>query len=121
MRIIPLTLAFAVALVLTGGAASSQQQFNGNWSLEVITKSGSCERAYRFPVMIQNGQVRYGGPARVNVSGAVTSTGDIRGSVGRGSAQANVMGRLSGRSGSGTWAGSGSLRCSGQWRAEKQA
>jgi hypothetical protein len=121
MGIPPITAAFIVALVLTGGAASAQQQFNGNWSIEVITESGSCDRAYRFPVVIQDGQVRYGGPERVGVSGAVTATGDIRGSVGRGSAQANVMGRLSGRSGSGTWAGSGSLRCSGQWRAEKNA
>ena len=121
MRMIPFTVAFAGALALTGGTVSAQQQFNGDWSIEVITESGSCDRAYRFPVVIQNGQVRYGGPERVNVSGAVTPTGDIRGSVGRGSAQANVMGRLSGRSGSGTWAGSGSLRCSGQWRAEKQA
>ena len=53
--------------------------------------------------------------------GAVTSGGDIQGSVGRGPAQANVMGRLSERTGSGTWAGSGSLRCAGQWRAEKRA
>ncbi len=121
MQIIPLTLASGVALILTIGVAPAQQQFNCNWSLEVITESGSCDKAYRFPVMIQNGQVRYGGPQRVNVSGAVTSTGDIRGSVGRGLAQANVMGRLAGRSGSGTWAGSGSLRCSGQWRAEKHA
>ncbi len=120
MRIISLTIAFGVALALTGGAASAQQQFDGNWSIEVITESGSCDRAYRFPVMIQDGQVRYGGPERVNVSAAVTPTGDIRGSVGRGSAQANVTGRLSGRSGSGTWAGSGSLRCAGQWRADKQ-
>ncbi len=121
MRIIPLTIAGGIALALTGGVASAQQQFNGDWSIEVITESGSCDRAYRFPVMIQNGQVRYGGPQRVSVSGAVTPTGDIRGSVGRGSAQANVMGRLSGRSGSGTWEGSGRLRCAGHWRAEKQA
>ena len=83
MRINPLTLAFGIAMVLPGGGASAQQQFNGNWSIEVLTESGSCDKAYRFPLVIQNGQVRYGGPERVNVTGAVTSTGDIRGSVGR--------------------------------------
>lgn len=119
MRIISLALAFGIAMTPTGGVASAQQQFNGSWSIEVIAESGSCDRAYRFPVVIENGEVRYGGPGRVNVSGAVTSAGDIRGSVRRGSAQADVMGRLSGQTGSGTWAGSGSVRCAGQWRAEK--
>ena len=78
MRITQLALAFGIALTLTGGVASAQQQFNGSWTIEVTTESGSCVRAYRFPVVIENGQVRYGGPERVNVSGAVTSTGDIR-------------------------------------------
>ncbi len=120
MRIISLTLSCAV-LVLTAGAASAQQQFNGNWSVEVITEKGRCDRAYRFPVVIQNGEVRYGGPESVNASGRVTSRGMIRGTLGRGSAQATVVGNLMERSGSGTWTGSGSLNCTGQWRAEKRA
>jgi hypothetical protein len=116
MRIIACALASGVALGLTGGAASAQQQFDGNWSVEVTTQQGGCAKAYRFPVAIQNGQVHYGG-----VSGAVSPSGALRGSLGRGPVQANVVGRLSERSGSGTWAGSGSLGCSGRWRAEKRA
>ncbi len=120
MRIISFALSCA-ALALTAGAASAQQQFNGNWSVEVITEKGRCDRAYRFPVVIQNGEVRYGGPESVNASGRVTSGGMIRGTLGRGSAQASVVGSLMERSGSGTWTGSGSLNCTGQWRAEKRA
>jgi hypothetical protein len=121
MRTLSLALAAGAALTIMGGPASAQQQFNGNWSVEVITENGSCDRAYRFPVVIRNGQVRYGGPESIDVSGAVTSSGAIRGSLGRGSAQAMVVGRLMGSTGSGTWTGSGSLACMGQWRAEKRA
>ncbi len=119
MQTIALACASGVALALTGSAASAQQQFNGNWSVDVITERGSCSRSYRFPMVIQNGQVQYGGPLEIGVSVTVTGSGVVQGSVGRGSLQANVMGRLSGRSGSGTWAGTGSLNCSGQWQAEK--
>ncbi len=120
MRIVTLALASAAALALSGNAASAQQPFDGNWSVDVTTERGSCSRAYRFPMVIQNGQVRYGGPLEIGVSVAVTSGGVVQGSVGRGAVQASVAGRLSGRSGSGTWAGTGSLNCSGQWQAEKR-
>jgi len=116
-----LALAIGAALSVSGGAASAQQRFDGNWSVAVVTLSGSCQKAYRFPITIQNGQVRYGGAEGIGVSGAVTSKGVIRGSLGVGLAQATVTGRLSSRTGSGTWAGSGSLNCSGQWQAEKRA
>lgn len=114
-------LCSSVALVLGCSAASAQQQFNGSWSVEVIPHSGSCQRTYRFPVLIQDGQVRYGGADGIAASGAVTSAGVIQGSIGAGSVQASVKGRLSGRSGSGTWAGVGGFGCAGQWRALKIA
>src|SRR5918997_660738 len=116
MRIIACALALGVALGVTGGTALVQQQFDGNWSVEVTTQQGGCAKAYQFPVTIQNGQVYYGG-----VSGAVSPSGVIRGSLGGGPVQANIVGRLSEHSGSGTWTGSGSLDCSGQWRAERRA
>ena len=117
MRIQILTLVSGVALVLTCSAASAQQQFNGTWNVDVIPRSGTCDRTYRIPVIIQNGRVSYGGADGIAVSGAVTSRGAIRGNVGAGMVQASVAGRLTRRSGSGTWASSGSLTCTGQWRA----
>ncbi len=121
MRIIALAFASGAALTLVGSAVSAQQQFDGNWSVDVITERGSCSKAYRFPMVIQNGQVRYSGPLDIGVAVAVASSGVVQGNVGRGAVQAAVMGRLSGRSGSGTWTGTGSLNCSGQWQAEKSA
>lgn len=119
MRVCTLVFSPVVVLTLMGNTASAQQQFNGSWSVEVIPQSGSCQRTYRFPVMIQNGQVRYGGTDGIAASGAVTSKGYIRGTIGAGSVQASVSGRLSRRSGSGTWAGAGGFSCAGQWRAVK--
>ena len=119
MRITILALCSSAVLALGCGAASAQQQFNGSWSVEVIPQSGGCQRTYRFPVVIQDGQVRYGGSEGLAASGAVTSRGVIQGSIGAGSVQANVKGRLSGRSGSGTWVGAGSFSCAGHWRAVK--
>ncbi len=121
MRITVLALCSSAVLALGCGAASAQQQFNGSWAVEVVPQTGSCQKTYRFPILIQDGQVRYGGSQGIAASGAVTSRGLIQGSIGAGSVQASVVGRLSGRSGSGTWVGAGSFSCSGQWRAAKSA
>ncbi len=121
MRIIVFALTSLAAMALTSGLALAQQQFNGSWSVEVIPQKGGCDRTYRFPVVIQDGQVRYSGAEGITVSGAVTSKGVLRGSVGAGAVQASVVGRLRGRSGSGTWATAGGLNCSGPWRAAKSA
>jgi hypothetical protein len=121
MRISTLALCSGVALALGCSPAFAQQQFNGSWNVEVIPQSGSCQQTYQFAVVIQNGQVRYGGTDGIAASGAVTPRGAIQGSIGAGSVQANVKGRLSGRSGSGTWVGAGSFACAGQWRATKSS
>jgi hypothetical protein len=121
MRISTLALCSGVALALGCSPAFAQQQFNGSWNVEVIPQSGSCQQTYQFAVVIQNGQVRYGGTDGIAASGAVTPSGAIQGSIGAGSVQANVKGRLSGRSGSGTWVGAGSFACAGQWRATKSS
>jgi hypothetical protein len=121
MRVIARAITSGAALALMTSAASAQQQFNGFWSVEVIPQRGNCQQTYRFPVLIQNGQIRYGGAEGIAVSGGVTARGVIRGSVGTGAVQASVVGRLRGRSGSGTWATAGSLNCSGPWRAIKSA
>ncbi len=120
MRLVALAFISGAASALTGGVASAQQQFNGNRSVEVLTRTGSCSPAYQIPVVIQNGQVSHSSGV-FGLSGGVTSRGVLRGRVGSGSMQARVVGRLSRRSGSGTWERSDSLSCSGQWRAEKLA
>src|SRR5215212_2131926 len=76
--------ACGVALTLSFSEASAQQQFNGRWSVEVIPQRGFCNKGLSFPVVIQNGQVRYAGAEGIGVTGAVTRRGVIQGSVGIG-------------------------------------
>src|SRR3712207_6242052 len=44
------------ALVLAPQAQAQTNRYDGNWSVEVVTEQGACDRAYRYPVIVQNGQ-----------------------------------------------------------------
>jgi hypothetical protein len=121
MRFSRFTVAAAgLAFLALGGAAEAQQKFDGRWSVLLETQSGECDRAYRYPVAIENGVVRYAGDAGFNVSGRVAGNGTVQGSVSSGQTRANVKGRLAGTAGSGSWTISGSRTCSGNWSAEKR-
>lgn len=114
--------AAAFAAALASGAAQAQtSKFDGRWSVEVITEQGECDRAYRWPVVVENGRARYGGPENFQLSGTIQPNGAISGTIARGQDRANVRGRLSGGAGAGSWtAQAGSRNCSGRWNAEKR-
>jgi len=60
---------FAAAFV-SGAAQAQSNKFDGNWSVEVITEKGDCDKAYRWPVIVQNGRARYGAARRTSTSPA---------------------------------------------------
>ena len=107
------------AALLASGGASAQGKFDGNWSVLVSTQKGDCD-TYRWPVIVQNGVARYGGPEGFDVTGRVTNDGRVNGALARGGDRANMVGRLSGGFGQGTWTASGSRTCSGVWQAERR-
>lgn len=120
----------ALALAILGagllGQAPAQaapaNRYDGNWSVLIITDSGTCDRAYRYALRLKNGVVYYDGEAGIDVSGRVSPSGQVRVSLKRGDQGAKGTGRLSGTTGSGTWSGkSSSSQCSGQWQAERRA
>jgi hypothetical protein len=114
-------LGYAVAAALLAVPAQAQvRPFDGNWSVEIITDQGDCDRAYRYSIRVENGRVRYDGPEAFEVTGQVRPTGAVTGSIARGNNRATVTGRLRGAVGSGTWRASGSRECSGRWNAEKR-
>jgi hypothetical protein len=120
MRILSFAAATFAAVLVSAAAQAQTRNFDGNWSVEVVTQKGECG-VYRWPVIVQNGRPRYGGPEDFNVSGTIAPNGAITGVISRGQDRANVRGRLSGRWGSGTWtAAGGSRSCSGHWTAEKR-
>jgi hypothetical protein len=100
--------------------SAPKPSFDGSWSVLIVTEKGKCDRAYRYPVKIQNGAVGYAGSASFTVSGKVDPKGAVIVTVARGSQSATGTGRMSDIDGSGTWtAGSGD--CSGTWTAERRS
>jgi hypothetical protein len=94
---------------------------DGNWSVLIITEKGDCDRAYRYPLAVADGHVRYTGEAGANVSGTVSPAGAVKVSIRMGDKGANGSGHLSGNAGAGTWQGAGGgASCAGRWEAEKR-
>ena len=101
--------------------ATTRTPFDGQWSVLIVTNSGPCDRAYRYGLAIQNGDVFYQGSASVNVAGKVAKNGVVKVRVWAGQQGANGSGKLSRTDGSGTWEGTGSMgSCSGVWTAERR-
>ena len=100
--------------------APSVNQFDGNWSVSIVTDSGACDRGYRYALHIADGRIYYDNPS-FNVSGQVNARGYVQVTVGAGSQQAVGTGRLSRDYGEGTWVGrSPTEQCSGHWEAERR-
>jgi hypothetical protein len=113
-------LAATVPASPASAPAAAKSNFDGAWSVLIVTQKGECDRAYRYPVKIENGSVGYAGSAAFTVSGQVGDTGAVTVKVARGDKSANGQGKLSSTEGSGYWvAGSGD--CSGIWTAERRA
>ena len=124
------TLIFAAALLAmplspvsaapAAQAATSVTQFDGNWSVSVITDAGTCDRGYRYSVKIVNGQLVYDDP-NFDINGVVTARGQVTVSIRAGGNEAHGSGRLSGDYGEGSWSGSSpTASCSGHWEAERR-
>ena len=101
-------------------APASVAQFDGNWSVSIVTDSGSCDRGYRYALRIADGRIYYDNPS-FSVSGQVNARGQVSVTVGAGGQSASGIGRLSRDYGEGTWIGrSASDQCSGHWEAERR-
>jgi len=123
-----LTAAVAVALGAPADARTRDRQmgrstnYDGNWSVLIVTNSGPCDRGYRYGLSIRGGRVSYEGSASVNVNGSVNGNGVVQVRVSAGSQGATGVGRLSRDYGEGSWRGVGSSgSCSGTWTAERRS
>ena len=119
----PLVLALALlgGLTLAARQTPAASNFDGQWSVLIITEAGTCDRAYRYPVKVVKGVLSYEGEAGVAISGRVDASGRLNATVQRGEQSANGSGKLSASSGSGKWTGkSNGSACAGRWEAEKR-
>ncbi len=101
--------------------APGVSQFDGTWSVSIVTDAGECDRGYRYALHIAGGRITYDNPS-FDVSGQVNARGQVSVVVRAGSQAAVGTGRLSRDYGTGTWSGqSATSRCSGHWEAERRA
>jgi len=118
----PLMVLCAIALVSSASRAPAAANFDGQWSVVIITEAGNCDRAYRYPVKVVNGEMKYEGEAGITLTGRIDASGRLNATVQRGEQSATGSGRLSSSSGGGTWTGkSATTACNGRWEAEKRA
>jgi hypothetical protein len=100
--------------------ASAMGAFDGNWSVLIVTESGSCDTAYRYALQIVNGSITYPDQT-INITGHVSGGGFVHVLVSAGGQYASGSGRLYDGSGAGRWSGRGSTSaCSGRWEAERR-
>src|ERR1044072_8713623 len=87
-------LGILAATVPASAPASAPSNFDGTWSVLILTQKATCDRAYRYPVKIDNGSVGYAGDASFTVSGkgGDNGAGTVRG--GRGTPRGHGQGQV---------------------------
>src|SRR5262245_17584848 len=100
-RILVALCAIAAPMTVAPASAAGRTDFNGTWSVLIVTDKGPCDRAYRYPVRVANGRVSYAAQGDLDVAGQVRPIRAVRETVSPGSQRASGTGRLSGPSGHG--------------------
>ena len=110
-----------LAATAPGSARPTQSSFDGHWSVVIITDAGTCDRSYRYGLVVSHGRIYYEGDSSVIISGGVDPRGHLSVSLRYGQSAAQGRGRLSRSDGEGRWQGASSgARCSGRWLAERR-
>jgi hypothetical protein len=112
--------AIAALFAVLPAMPAAATPFDGDWSVLIVTDRGTCDKAYRYPLVIRDGVVHYGGEAGFAVEGMVDLEGIVRVRISYGGQSADGSGRLALKSGSGTWT-AGDNACSGRWRANRRS
>jgi hypothetical protein len=115
------TSVVALVCLAFAGPALASSVFDGDWSVVIVTRAGSCDPSFRYGVTISDGAVLNGGGSPAEVRGRVTRSGTVQVSVQAGNQWASGSGRLGRNSGGGVWRGQGSAgACEGTWIAQRR-
>ena len=107
-----------LGLVAASAPVQATGNFDGKWSVVVVTEKGDCDRAYRYPIDIRNMTLVNAGNSSFDISGRVQGDGAVAVKISYGQKTAAGSGRLSGTSGEGRWSGGA---CAGSWTAERRS
>ena len=110
--------ALCAAFLGAAFAATAVPNYDGLWSVVVVTEKGTCDRAYRYPIRISNGTLINAGTSAMSIAGIVRDDGAITVTLSNGGNDATGSGRLSGTTGAGSWRGGA---CAGTWEAERRS
>jgi hypothetical protein len=114
-------LVLILACAAVAGPAFGRAEFDGDWSVLIVTRGGACDPAYRYGVRITHGTIINDGSSAAAVEGRVTPIGAVKVTVRSGNQWAEGSGRLISNRGGGVWTGqSASGTCSGTWEAERR-
>jgi hypothetical protein len=98
--------------------AEAVPNYDGLWSVVIVTEQGLCDRAYRAPIRISKGNLANAGAGAFTITGKVAKNGAVTVMVSQGDKSATGTGRLSGKTGAGSWSGG---PCAGTWQAERRS
>jgi len=99
--------------------AAAGDQFDGVYSVEVMTDVGNCAKTYHGTVTIEGGHVKATSEAGASAFGLVDTEGTISMQFRDQDEIAHVAGHAKGLKAQGTWSTPVS-QCGGRWRAERQ-
>jgi hypothetical protein len=109
--------ALAVTTVAASAPGIAKSNYDGSWSVSIVTEKGDCDRGYRYPIGINNGVLFNAGDTSFDISGKVANNGAITVRVAYGDKSATGTGRMSPSFGQGSWSGGS---CTGTWTAERR-
>jgi hypothetical protein len=98
--------------------AEAVPNYDGLWSVVIVTEQGLCDRSYRAPIRISKGNLASAGTGAFTITGKVAKNGLVTVMVSQGDKSATGTGRLSGKTGTGSWSGG---PCAGTWQAERRS
>ena len=110
-------LAAAATVALTAGTSFAVPNFDGLWSVSIVTQKGDCIASYRYPMTISHGVLANGGDIAIDVKGKVAADGAVFVVLSHGDTRAAGSGHLAANAGRGSWKTSS---CSGSWSAERR-
>ena len=85
--------------------AEAVPNYDGLWSVVIVTEQGLCDRAYRAPIRISKGNLANASAGAFTITGKVAKNGLVTVMVSQGDKSATGTGRLSGKTGTGSWSG----------------
>ena len=59
LKRILLSTLLLLSAIAPGSARSTQSSFDGRWSVVIITDAGTCDRSYRYGLIVSRGRISY--------------------------------------------------------------